>query len=40
MDSDPNIWIWIFKKSKLVLMKKWIWIENLILLFRSEMDMD
>jgi len=37
---DLNIWIWIFKKSNLLFLKKWIWIKNLIQLFGSKMDMD
>jgi len=40
LNLDPNIWIWNLKKSKLVLLKKWIWIENLIQLFGSKMDED
>jgi len=40
LNLDPNIWIWILKKSKLVLLKKWIWVENLIQLFGSKMDED
>jgi len=28
------------KKSKLVLLKKWIWVENLIQLFRSKCYVD
>jgi len=39
-ELDPNIWIWIWKNSKLVLLKKWTWIENMIQLFGSKMDMD
>jgi len=26
LNLDPNIWIWILKKSKLLLLKKWIWV--------------
>jgi len=37
---DLNIWIWIFKKSNLLFLKKWIWIENVIQLFGSKMDVD
>jgi len=33
---DPNICIWILKKSNLLFLKKWIWIENLIQLFGSQ----
>ena len=40
LNLDPNIWIWILKKSKLVLLKKWIWVENLIQLFRSKLYVD
>jgi len=40
LNLDPNIWIWIFKKSKLLLLKKWILVKNLIQLFRSKMDVD
>jgi len=36
---DLNIWIWIFKKSNLLFFK-WIWIENLIQLFGSKVDVD
>jgi len=35
-----NIWIWILKKFNLLFLKKWIWIENLIQLFGSKMDVD
>jgi len=37
---DLNIWIWIFKKSNILFLKKWILIENQIQLFGSKMDMD
>ena len=40
LNLDPKIWIWILKKSKLVLLKKWIWVENLIQLFRSKLYVD
>jgi len=40
LSLDPNIWIWILKKSKFVFLKKWIWVENLIQLFGSKMDVD
>jgi len=29
-ELDPNIWIWIFKKSNLLFLKKLFLIENLI----------
>jgi len=29
-----------FKKSELVLLKKWIWVENVIQLFESKNDVD
>jgi len=34
---DLNIWIWIFKKSNILFLN---WIENLIQLFGSKMDVD
>jgi len=40
LNLDPNIWIWILKKSKLLLLKKWIWVKNLIQLFGYKMDVD
>jgi len=40
LNLDPNIWIWILKKSKLLLLKKWIWVKNLIQLFGSKIDVD
>jgi len=40
LNIDPNIWIQILKKSKLLLVKKWILVENLIQLFGSKMDVD
>jgi len=40
LNLDPNIWIWILKIFKLLLLKKWIWVENLIQLFRYKMDVD
>jgi len=40
LNLDPNIWIWILKKSKLLLLKKLIWVKNLIQLFGYKMDVD
>jgi len=39
-ELNPNIWIWILKKSKLILWKKYIWIKNQIQLFRCKIDVD
>jgi len=33
LNLDPNIWIWILKKSTLLLLKKLILVKNLIQLF-------
>jgi len=40
LDLDPNIRILSLKKSKLILLKKWICVENLIQLFGSKLDVD
>jgi len=40
LNLDPNIWIWILKKSKLLLLNKWIWVKNLIQLFGSTMNVN
>jgi len=40
LNLDPNIWIWILKKSKLLLLKLCIWVKNLIQLFGSKIDVD